>query len=83
METIVFGNFTVLDIIIAAAVIIGSYCLWKVLQRVLNRNKIASYAQRVICFGCGWQGQVSRHAGRCPKCNKPLGDQKAKKYRES
>jgi predicted Zn-ribbon and HTH transcriptional regulator len=30
--------------------------------------------QFAACKSCGWQGQVSRHAGRCPACNQPLGD---------
>jgi hypothetical protein len=32
--------------------------------------------QSVEC-GCGWKGQVSRYAGRCPKCNEKLGQQLA------
>lgn len=31
------------------------------------------------CSGCGWRGKVSRYAGRCPQCNQPLGEQKAKR----
>ena len=37
------------------------------------------HIQLVQCSGCGWQGRVSRYAGRCPKCNTPLGDQKAER----
>ncbi|MCD6586035.1 MAG: hypothetical protein J7K96_09775 [Desulfobacteraceae bacterium] len=81
METIVFGNFTVMDILIAAGVIIGVFYLWPVLKRILSKKGAPAYAQVANCKGCGWQGQVSMHAGRCPKCNKPLGDQKAKEYR--
>jgi len=80
METIVFGNFTVMDILIAAGVIIGFFYLWPVLKRVLRKKEASSYAQIVSCDRCDWQGQVSKHAGRCPKCNTPLGDQKAKIY---
>jgi hypothetical protein len=28
---------------------------------------------------CGWIGRTSRYAGRCPKCNAPIGDQKARR----
>jgi hypothetical protein len=80
METIVFGNFTVLEILIAAGVIIGFFYLWRALKKGLKK-KNGPHTQGKICFGCGWEGQVSTHAERCPKCNKPLGDQKAKEYR--
>jgi predicted Zn-ribbon and HTH transcriptional regulator len=80
VDTIVFGSFTVQDIIIAAAVVAGIFIVLPVLRRVLRRKKMPVYAQQVRCKECGWQGQASRHAGRCPKCNAPVGDQKAKKY---
>ncbi len=35
--------------------------------------------ESVQCPGCGWRGRVSRYAGRCPQCNQPLGEQKAKR----
>lgn len=81
MDTIIFGNFTVQDIVITAGVIIGFFYFLPVLKKILKKKKIPAYAQVVACSQCGWQGQVSMHAGRCPKCNKPLGDQKAKDYR--
>lgn len=81
METIVFGNFSVLEILIASGVIIGFFYLWRALKKGLKKKKVGPHTQEKICFGCGWEGQVSTHAGKCPKCNKPLGDQKAKEYR--
>lgn len=82
MDTIVFGNFTVQDLIIAAAVVIGILYLRPVLKRILRKKQTPVYAQDVRCSQCGWQGQVSRHAGRCPRCNAPIGEQKAKKYQQ-
>jgi len=82
METIIFGNFTLQDIIIAAAAVIVIFFLLPVIKRMLRRKKTPIYAQQVRCRECGWQGQASKHAGRCPKCNAPVGDQKAKKYRQ-
>ena len=77
MDTIVFGNFTVLNIIIVAGVIFVLLYLWSAFKKFFIKDKSSSYAQQVECY-CGWKGQVSKHAGRCPKCNTPLGDQKAK-----
>jgi uncharacterized membrane protein len=79
METIIFGDFTVMNIIIAVGVIIGLFYFWKVLKSAFKKKKVGPHAQLVICFGCGWQGPVSKYAGKCPKCNKPIGEQKAKK----
>lgn len=80
MEIIVFANFTVQDILIAAGVIIGLFYLWKALKKISGKKEVGPHAQLVICFGCGWEGSVSRYDGKCPKCNKPIGEQKAKKY---
>ena len=81
MDRIVFGSFTVLEIVIAAVVIAGICFLWAVLKKALSEKKVPPHAQIVKCGYCGWQGQVSRLAGRCPRCNKPIGDQKAKEYK--
>ena len=77
MDTIVFGNYTVLNIIIAAGVVFVLLSLWSAIKKFFAKGKSSSYAQQVEC-SCGWKGQVSKHAGRCPKCNTPLGDQRAK-----
>ena len=81
MAEVVFGNFTVLDILIAAGVIFGLFYLGRTLKKIFGKKKVGPHAQLVICFGCGWQGPVSIYAGKCPKCNKPIGEQKAKKYK--
>lgn len=47
--------------------------------RMLFRRKEDRHTQIVSCQACGWRGQVSRYAGRCPGCNKPLGEQRAKR----
>jgi hypothetical protein len=47
--------------------------------RLLFRPKENRHIQAVTCETCGWRGQVSRYAGRCPGCNTPLGEQRAKR----
>jgi predicted Zn-ribbon and HTH transcriptional regulator len=49
--------------------------LWK----WLRRKKPKSWIQVASCPDCGWTGQTSRYAGRCPKCNARIGDQKGSK----
>lgn len=80
LETVVSGGFTVMDILIGVGGVILLVVFWRILKRLLRSDRPPIYAQIAQCETCGWQGQVSKHAGRCPKCNAPLGDQKAKPY---
>ena len=63
---------------ILAAVLIGTVVL-VVLWKLTRRKKAKPWIQATRCPKCGWSGQTSRYAGRCPKCNAPVGDQKAKR----
>ena len=49
------------------------------LIKSLAKKRPGKHYQVVGCSDCGWRGAVSRWAGRCPRCNKPLGDQKLKR----
>jgi len=75
MEQIVFGETTVKDLLVYAGLIVGALIVLGLLARLLRRSKPPAQVQTVRCR-CGWQGQVSRLAGRCPKCNAPLGDRR-------
>ena len=74
LDMIVFAEFTVQDILTWAGVAIGILIAVSVLKKIFRQEKDNPYMQTASCNGCGWQGQVSRHAGRCPGCNRPLGD---------
>ncbi len=74
MDEIVFGSFTVQDLVVAGAILVVLVVVVKILFRKKPDKK---YTQVVRCDDCGWNGRVSTIAGRCPKCNKPLGDRKA------
>jgi predicted Zn-ribbon and HTH transcriptional regulator len=76
LETIVFGNFSVQDILTIAVVIISAIILIKIIKTLFKKEKNTPHLQRVRCGNCGWEGQVSRYAGRCPRCNTVLGEQK-------
>jgi hypothetical protein len=49
------------------------------LFKLFRKKRPDKHFQVVRCSGCGWHGEISRWAGRCPQCNKPLGDQKLKR----
>ena len=76
MEQIVFGGTTVQDLLIYAGLAIGGLIIIGFLARLLRRGRAPAQVQLAQCR-CGWRGQVSRFAGRCPKCNAPLGDRRA------
>ncbi len=82
MDTIVFGDYTLQQILIVVAIVAGAGILFKIVKKLFSSDKVDRHRQIVKCSGCGWKGQVSIHAGRCPKCNKPLGEQKAKAYKK-
>lgn len=78
MDTILFGQYTVQDLLVGVAFVLGVLILFVTLRQIFGKKKGDRHIQLVQCPGCGWQGRVSRYAGRCPECNTPLGDQKAK-----
>lgn len=69
MDAIVFGNFTVQDLIIAAVVIFILSVCWKIAKKLFKNEKSAAYAVFVKCYNCGWEGKVSKYARKCPKCS--------------
>ena len=65
--------------LVAAGAVVGGLLVLYVLAKALFKEKKSEHIQTASCLSCGWRGQVSRYAGRCPKCNDPLGDMKARK----
>ena len=78
MDTIVYGTYTVQDLLIAAGVLVCAWIAFRLLKRLFKKKKTSAHLQIVECTDCGWQGQISRYVGRCPVCNSPLGSQKAR-----
>ena len=74
MDKIVFGEYTVQDVLVVVGMVIGLLILVALLKRMFSKSKSNVYAQQVRCDKCGWRGKVSKLAGRCPQCNNPLGD---------
>jgi predicted Zn-ribbon and HTH transcriptional regulator len=79
MDTIIFGNYSVQDLLTAAGAVVGLLILIAVIKKLFKKEKMSSHVQIVQCQSCGWKGQVSKYAGRCPSCSHPLGDQLAKR----
>jgi len=79
LDTIVFGRYNAQDVLIVVGVAIAFLILFRMLLRVFKKEESSKYSQLVDCINCGWHGKVSTLAGRCPKCNQPLGDQKIRR----
>jgi len=67
------------EILPYAAGALAVFAALAIAARLLFRRKENRHIQTSRCEVCGWQGHVSRYAGRCPGCNNPLGEQKAKR----
>jgi len=59
--------------------VIGLVVLVWAIRRLMSKKGSSRLFQPAHCIDCGWSGQVSRYAGRCPQCNRPLGEQKARR----
>ncbi len=80
-DAVVIGGYTGRDVLIVVGVAIVFLILVQILARVLKKEESSKYFQFSDCSSCGWRGKVSTLAGRCPKCNQPLGEQKARRMR--
>jgi predicted Zn-ribbon and HTH transcriptional regulator len=81
LDLVVFGNITVLHLLIGVVAMIALSTVVGRARKLFARSAVDEKLQRVECKACGWQGRVSRIAGRCPNCNEPLGDRKAERER--
>lgn len=81
MDQIIFGDYTLKDLLIVAGAVVGLVLLIVLLKAVFKKDKASDHHQSVACR-CGWRGQVSKYAGRCPKCNQLLGERKATPFRK-
>ncbi|MDD2316001.1 MAG: hypothetical protein RBR01_07715 [Desulfobacterales bacterium] len=79
MDTVIFGEYALWVLLTAARVVIIVLILYWMVKIFLNKRKKRKnnhHYQVAVCPHCGWQGEVSIHASRCPRCNRPLGDRK-------
>ncbi len=78
LEMLVFGDFTLKDLLIYGGCAVGVIMLLSFIRKMFAGEKEDPHSQAARCQSCGWQGRVSVYAGRCPKCNVPLGSQKGR-----
>ncbi|MBT8364017.1 MAG: hypothetical protein KJP23_04870 [Deltaproteobacteria bacterium] len=83
MDKILLAGYTVQDAMLVVGIGIGILILLSILKKIFRKEKVNPYMQFATCKDCGWQGQVSRHAGRCPGCNQPLGDRMVSRARKN
>jgi hypothetical protein len=79
LDTVIFGDYNAKDALILAGGVAVFLILFMILKGVFKKKDVAQHFQTVDCSECGWHGKVSSYAGRCPKCNQPLGDRKAQR----
>lgn len=79
LETVILGDYAARDLFIAAGAAVVFLIFLGIIMRRLRKKGGSPHFQSVDCFNCGWHGKVSRYAGRCPQCNQPLGEQKARR----
>ncbi|MBW2524774.1 MAG: hypothetical protein JRI23_11390 [Deltaproteobacteria bacterium] len=78
MDAEIYGGVTVLHaVLFVVGLIVLNWVVGRVRRGMASSSK-DDKLQPVECSACVWQGRVSRLAGRCPKCNEPLGDRAAK-----
>jgi hypothetical protein len=50
-------------------VAVGVIVLWALSRIFSSKQTMATHTRKRRCGQCGWAGDVSVHAPRCPKCN--------------
>jgi len=80
MDTVIFGNFTLWQLLNYAWIVLVVLILYWALKGILKKTKKSHHYQVSVCEHCGWQGEVSVYAGKCPKCNRPLSARKIDEF---
>ena len=81
LDTVVFDGYSLGDVLILVGAALILLILFRIITRIFKKEESSKYFQLVDCLSCGWRGRVSTLAGRCPKCNQPLGEQKARRMK--
>ena len=72
------GPYLTPEILKIAGGVLGVLIILGLIKRLFRKKGGGRHFETVGCLDCGWHGQVSRWAGRCPQCNKSLGEQKSR-----
>lgn len=68
-----------MDVLAVASTAFAALVVAALLVRLLRRRRLPPHLQQATCPACGWEGTVSRYAGRCPACNAPVGERRARR----
>ncbi len=82
LDRVIFANLTIEHLLWIAGGIVLLLVLVSIFKRLFAKKEEAPHYQKTRCQNCGWQGQISRLAGRCPQCNEPLGEQRIKQWQK-
>jgi ssDNA-binding Zn-finger/Zn-ribbon topoisomerase 1 len=77
LDTIVFADVTVRVLLLWGGLGVGGLLLLGFVVRLFRAPPTSRHHHFVRCPQCGWTGQTSKFAGRCPKCNTALGDKRS------
>ena len=70
METVIFNNLTIGQVIPWAAGVIALLIVLKVYKKLFAKKKVnLQHTVYFACSHCGWEGHISKFGTRCPKCN--------------
>jgi hypothetical protein len=78
LDKFLSDGFSAQNILVIGGVAVVLLISIRSLKSLVKQRAGGLHFQIVDCSSCGWQGNVSRFAGRCPQCNVPLGDRKAR-----
>ncbi len=76
-DTVVFGTYTVKNILVYGGVAFAVLMLLAFIRKMFASEKTDRHSEVTQCESCGWHGRISVYAGRCPGCNAQLGSRKA------
>jgi hypothetical protein len=67
LQTPVYGALRVKHLLELA---LAAWLLWSVVRRVFPKERRGPATTGAAVCPCGWKGQASLHAPRCPRCGK-------------
>ena len=73
MDSIIFGEITIRQILYALGSIAAITIVLKILKKLFFPPKSnLQHSAAFTCAGCGWTGHIGQYAHSCPKCSRPV-----------
>jgi Zn finger protein HypA/HybF involved in hydrogenase expression len=75
LDTIIFNDITVGQLLPWFLVVVVFYTLLKIYKIFFAKKKVnLQHTVYFACSSCGWEGHISKFGTRCPKCDAAAGD---------